>query len=77
MDFDPRGTPKQEYEQRRLLRLTGSYRHQCNDWDFLAIDEHDPEFKHCHCVIQGALPGTLSLGKGPQTWANLARRRTS
>lgn len=63
---DSRGTPKQDYEQRRLQRLTGSYRHLCRDWDGLAIDERDPEFEHCLCVIQGELP-----------WPNLTRPRIS
>jgi hypothetical protein len=24
-------------------------RHSCPDWDFLLIDEHDPEFSACLC----------------------------
>ena len=29
--------------------LTGKYRHFCNDWDDLPIDETCPEFDGCTC----------------------------
>lgn len=50
-----------DYEQRRLSTLRGSYRHFCWDWDCMAIDEHSPEFEHCHCHIQGELPWEENL----------------
>ena len=29
--------------------LTGEFKHFCYEWDFLAIDENDPEFDACWC----------------------------
>lgn len=36
-----------------------NYRHYCKDWDFLEIDEDDPEFSCCTCEID-------SDGDGPR-----------
>jgi hypothetical protein len=36
-----------------------NYRHFCKEWDFLEIDENDPEFEACICKID-------SDGRGPK-----------
>jgi hypothetical protein len=29
--------------------LVGKYKHYCNEFDYLPVDEHCFEFKFCHC----------------------------
>lgn len=29
--------------------MESPYKHECPEWDFLEIDENDPEFEFCHC----------------------------
>lgn len=36
-----------------------NYKHFCKEWDFLEIDDNDPEFEACICNID-------SDGRGPQ-----------
>lgn len=36
-----------------------NYRHRCPEWDFLEIDENDPEIDACLCIID-------SDGRGPK-----------
>jgi hypothetical protein len=31
--------------------LAGGFLHFCHDWDYLLIDQTDPEFDCCHCVF--------------------------
>jgi hypothetical protein len=36
-------------EKKIFESLKGKYKHYCQDWDFLAIDETCPEFQSCLC----------------------------
>lgn len=36
-------------EELELFKLKGEFKHQCYDWDGLAIDEFCPEFESCLC----------------------------
>ena len=38
-----------DIEKLRYERLRGQYKHYCNDWDMMAIDEHSPEYACCTC----------------------------
>ena len=40
---------RQNYERIVFLNLTGTCKHYCPEWDFMAIDETCPEFDSCTC----------------------------
>ncbi len=40
---------EQDSKQWRGVVLTGKYKHWCNDWDGLPMDETCPEFTGCLC----------------------------
>lgn len=36
-------------ESEAFKTLKGVQKHFCPDWDYMAIDEHSPEFESCTC----------------------------